>query len=125
MNRVTSEPAKEVFCKYYLKNLKQEVPIAVRDDGYEIMVPYRPGSPLQISDEEWRKLNMEAPEKLEELYKNAVQEVSTRNLLDLEDGGCGSMVYREHSKVQQNDKLLNIIHFVQITAVEVLQDTLA
>ncbi len=124
MGRVTSEPAKEVFCQYYIKNPKQDTPIAVRTDGYEIAVPYREGRSLELSDEEWRILNRDNPEKLEHLYKQCVQEVSSQNLLDLQDGGSGSMVYREHSKVKQNDKLLNIVHFVHIAAVEELMNTM-
>lgn len=126
MDRVTSEPAKEVFCKYYLKNTKQDTPIAVREDGYEITVPYREGKSLIVTDDEWRRLNREEPEKLEALYKEqSLQEVSSKNLLDVRDGGCRAMTYREHSKLQQDKKLLNVVHFVQISAMDNLLQTLA
>lgn len=124
MNKLTSEPAKEVFCKYKLKNPKKDVPIRILSTGYEISIPYREGTKLEISDEEWRDLNMNNKEKLEEMYKGLVQEVSSKNLLDIKDGGTGHLVYREHNKVKQGDDVLSIMHFVCMSAMEDLLPTI-
>jgi hypothetical protein len=125
VNKTTTEPAKEVFCHYYLRNPRKEVPIQIMSDGYEIALPYREGETLDISDEEWRKLNMEDPAKLDAMYKALVQEVSSKNLLDVRDGGCGSLRYREHNKIKYNGKLLNVMHFVNMDAMEHLTDSLS
>jgi hypothetical protein len=123
MDKATSEPAREVFCKYYLKNTKEDVPIEAKDDGYELTLPFREGKGLEISNEEWRELNLTNPEKLEHMYDQCVQEVSSKNLLDIPDG-CAHLTYREHSEVLHDDKKLHIIHFVQICDVGDLLESL-
>lgn len=35
----TSEPAKEIFCKYTLTNTKELLPIDIKEDGYKINLP--------------------------------------------------------------------------------------
>ncbi len=126
IDKTTSEPAKEVFCVYLLKNPKQEIPIQILDNGYEITIPYREGTKLNISDEEWRSLKAQNPEKLEQLYKQLLPEVSSKNLLDIADGGSGGYLsYREHNKVMKNDQPLNIMHYVCIHTIESLNESLA
>ncbi|MEX5543866.1 hypothetical protein, partial [Pseudomonas poae] len=83
------------------------------------------GPKLEISDEEWRKLLREEPDKLEALYRNTVQEVSSKNLLDIKDGGSEHLSYRELNKVKKGEQLLNIMHFVMIEKIEKLTDSLA
>lgn len=117
-DKMTSEPAKEVFCNYYLKNPKEEIPIRILDDGYEITIPYREGKDLNLSNEEWRELNMNDPEKLQEMYENLESEVSSKNLLDIEDGGSEFLNYRELNKVPSEDKFLNIMHHIVISKME-------
>jgi hypothetical protein len=121
---MTSEPAREVFCNYYLKNPKKDVPIEILKDGYEISIPYREGIPLNISNEDWRILNIYHPEKLQQLYSQTVEEVSSKNLLDVKDGGSGWLTYREHNKVKIGNKLLNIMHFVCISTIESLIESI-
>lgn len=124
VDKATSEPAREVFCKYYLKNAKADVPVEAKDDGYEITLPYRQGKSLEISNEDWRELQMKNPEKLEHMYDQCVQEVSSKNLLDIIDGGSAYLSYREHSEVMQDDKKLHIIHFIQICDISQLLESL-
>lgn len=123
IDKVTSEPAKEVFCKYYLKNTKQDTPIVIRDDGFEIVLPYRQGKCLEITDEEWRELKFNNPEKLESMYQKCVQEISSKNLLDIKDGGSGHMSYREHN-IKKSERIPNVMHFVQINSMDKLKDSL-
>lgn len=120
LNKVTSEPAKEVFCRYYIKNDKEDTPVLVQKDGFEITLPYREGKGLNITDEEWRELSLNNPEKLELMYANCVQEVSSKNLLDLIDGGSKHMAYKEYNKIEQEKRTLKIMHFVQLDDIEKL-----
>lgn len=124
MSKITSEPAKEVFCKYTLKNPKRELPVQIMEDGYEISLPFREGVGLDITDEEWRRLLRDEPDKLEEMYRKMVQEVSSRNLLDIADGGSESLSYRELNKVKRGEQFLNIMHFINIEKIEKLTDSL-
>lgn len=130
LQRRTSEPAKEIFCKYHLKNPHHDQPIQILDDGYEVSLPYREGQPLcndkgqPLSDEEWRVLNATNPDKLNELYHKHVTEVSSRLLLDSSDGGNQLMAYREHNKIRQENSELSIIHYVNLLDMERLTSTL-
>lgn len=125
-NKTTSEPAKEVFCMYYLKNPKKDTPMQILENGYEIAIPFREGTKLNISDEEWRKLNRENPDVLDALYSQQIQEVSSLNLLDIKDGGNGgSMTYREHNKIKRGEQFLNIMHFICIETMETLLSSLS
>lgn len=115
MDGVTTEPGRELFCKYRLRNPKSELPIRICEDGYEIFLPYREGSRPPISDEEWRRLSRDRPDLLDEYYDKWVPEVSSRNLLDPPHGG-GSLAYRESNKVKRGDHTITIMHFVCISS---------
>lgn len=123
-HKFTSEPAKEVFCRYILKNPKKEIPIQILENGYEIYLPYREGTKLNISDEEWKHLKLHNPDKLEELYKKLKPEISSKNLLDFKDGGGQSLSYREFNKVKKNKELLEVMHYVCVSNVDLLTPTL-
>ena len=129
LNTNTSEPAREIFCRYYLKNTKEDHPIQILPDGYGIQIPYREGGMLlneqgqPISNDEWRELNFHNPEKLDELYKKQIMEVSAENLLDPPHGGK-HLFYREHNKVQQDGSQLNIVHYVNMNDIEKLCESL-
>lgn len=116
--KLTSEPAVEVFCIYQLKNPKKDMPIQILSNGYEITLPFREGIDLKISDEEWRDLSLNNPDRLEGLYKQTVTEISSKSLLDLRDGGSEHLMYREHNKVKKGDEILSIMHFVCMGTME-------
>jgi hypothetical protein len=122
--RMTSEPAKEIFCKYFIGNPKKDDPIRVLENGYSIPLPYREGVRLDIPNEEWWELYRKDPKRLEELEKVCVEEVSSKSLLDLKDGGCGHLSYREHNKIQKEDKTYSIMHYVSINAMEQLVNSI-
>ena len=123
--KALNEPTSEVFCKYYLSNPRQELPIVILEDGYVVCVPFRPGKKVKpLSDEEWRRLSFHNPQALEKWYKAQVYEVSSKNLLDIQDGGSAHLSYREHNKIKKNDTMLNIMHFVSIDDMEILNDSL-
>ncbi len=129
LNKQTSEPAKELFCKYYLKNPREDHPINIVEDGYEIAVPYRKGQKLlndrgkPLSDEEWRHLNATNPDGLEVLYDKRVSEISSKLLLD-PPLGIQYLAYREHNKVRQDDGELMIVHYVNIMDIGQLVNSL-
>lgn len=124
INKATSEPAKEVFCQYSISNTREDVPITIKEDGYNLVLPYRPGKGLDITNEQWRELHLKNPEKLELMYKQCVQEVSSKSLLDIIDGGAAYLSYREHNEVKHEGRKLQIIHFIQIIDVERLTESL-
>lgn len=93
----TSEPAKEVFCKYYLKNTKMDVPIEIVKEGYVVDIPYRPED----------------------------NPCTSENLLDVKDGGSKMMFYKEHNKVKTEDgQVMFIIHHVHLSDIEGLIETM-
>jgi len=125
LGKVTSEPAQEVFCNYYIKNPKKEIPIKILSDGYEINLPYRPSSSIEkMSDDEWRKLNRDDTQKLEKIYDSYKKEVSSKNLLDICDGGSKFLNYRELNKIFVKEKELNIMHHITISDIEELEKSL-
>lgn len=123
-DNMTSEPGKEVFCRYYIKNPKEDCPIQILENGYEIIIPYRLGQKLSISDEQWRYLNFKEPEKLKAMYKSLVNEVSSNNLIDIKDGGSECLKYREHNKIKKGEEMMNVMHFVNIGTIESLIESI-
>lgn len=117
----STEPAREVFCRYYLSNPKDDFPIGIRKDGYSIPIPHKPGSIPDISNEEWFKQTKEEREAYEAKIK---PEFTSKNLLDCQDGGSKFLFYREHNKIKYEGRWLTIIHFVQIADMEELIDSI-
>ncbi len=123
-DRSTSEPAKEIFCKYYLKNNKIDCPIQIKEDGYEITLPNRDGTLPKLTDSEWRILNMQNQSKLEGHYQKCSRQSSSLNLLDLKDGGSKSLSFREHNKSKRAEGFINFIHFVSMMDIDDLTSSL-
>jgi hypothetical protein len=118
VGKLTSEPANEVFCKYYLKNPKQEKPIKILEDGYEITIPHHLGESPDIHEA------MENLTKLEKINAKTKKEVSSKNLIDIADGGSEFLNYRELDKVIVNNKELSIMHYVVINRMQKLEESL-
>lgn len=123
-DKTTSEPAQEVFCQYILSNTKKNNPIRIMNAGYEINLPYRLGENSPLSDNEWRFYKTNDPRKLDAWYKQMVEEVTSKCLLNAKEGGSGSLIYRETSKIQKDDKTINLIHYVCIETMESLIESL-
>jgi hypothetical protein len=118
----STEPAREVFCKYYLTNPKGDFPIGIRKDGYTIPIPYKPAPPIpDVTNEEWLKFTKEEREEYESKIKPGF---TSENLLDYKDGGSKFLFYREHNKIKHEGKKLTIIHFVQISDMDDLTNSL-
>lgn len=119
---ISSEPAREVFCNYYLSNVKQEIPIKILENGYEIVLPYKEHPKRRdLTNEEWRTMS---EEQLEVYYKLNGYAVTSESLLDVADGGSECLMYREHNKVKFNNKMLAIVHFVSIEDMDYLHRTM-
>lgn len=105
----TSEPAQEIFCKYKIQNPRQSVNIKQTDDGFTIIMP-----------------NLEADDSVnEELMKTAQNKIGTsESLLDLADGGKEFCEFRLYQKLQVNDELHHLIHYIDIRPIEVLTKTI-
>lgn len=116
----TSEPAKEIFCNYYLRNPKKEIPIKTMNDGYLICLPYKiPTSRVrEISNEDWLKLNQE---QREAYYTAIPNEISSTSLLDIQDGGSETLMYRESNTIKNGDKFIKIVHYVNIYSIDYLK----
>ena len=121
---MTSEPAREVFCRYRIKNTGEKAPIKLVDGGFELTIPDRqPIAPPQcISNEEWREMT---EQEKEEIASFQMPGSSSLNLLDLKDGGTGTLMYREHSKIRADGHpgSVAIVHLVQIRPIEDLKTT--
>ena len=120
----TSEPGKEIFCKYVICNPRTECPIKILKDGYEITLPYRLGKKEKLSDEKWLDLSMNNPDALHQYYSQAVSEVSSKNLLDPEHGGGRCLVYREHNKITIGKEPSNVVHYVKIDDMDELLESI-
>lgn len=90
----TSEPAKEIFCRYVLTNNAKSDPIVPIVEGYKINLP------IKVEDSSVEK-----------------------KLLDIADGGAECLFYREFNKVYKPTQY-DLIHFVQIMPIEMMEKTL-
>lgn len=123
-SKTTSEPAREIFCNYYVKRQDTEVPIQVVDDGYEITIPNRTGTLPKLTNDEWRHLNANHKDKLHDLYDKCKKSNNSSDLLDFKDGGSKRISFREHNKVKKNNTYINFIHFVNVADIDFLTSSL-
>lgn len=91
----TSEPAKEIFCKYSIFNQGDTEPIFSTKEGFQLNLP------TMIENQDATKL-----------------------LLDIKDGGTECLFYREFNQVKKPVQY-DIIHYVQIMPIEMMEQTLS
>lgn len=96
----SSEPAQEVFCQYTITNEPQDMVVASLPTGYRINLP----QPKPSADEESRTLN---PKKLG----------------NTEDGGSGWLLFKQFQTVKQNEKALQILHYIELRDFEYFWDS--
>lgn len=116
------EILKEIFCKYVISYCKENVPVQITSEGFVVKIPHRPKKTIvELTDEDFLKLNSR---EYNNLFKKNTSEISSKNLLDLKDGGDESLIYRERYKgVLGNKKILQTHHF-QISDIGVLINSL-
>lgn len=107
----TSEPAKELFCKYTLTNIPEYKLISQTDEGYIINLPQK----LELNGEN-------VPKEVKDVV--AVQLGTSERLLDIKDGGSEWLEFRQYNKIQKENKTFNVVHFIEIKPDELLIDTL-
>jgi len=90
----TSEPAKEIFCKYVVTNDGKNAPIFSTNIGFQLNLP-------RIIDDQ----------------------NSEKKLLDIADGGEECLFYREFNKVNTPINY-DVIHYIQIMPHEIMLKTL-
>ena len=113
----TSEPAKEIFCKYKLTNIADDYPVTILAKGYQINLPqviFQIGKP-----ENWSKMSQE--EKSVWRTTHPLQ-ISADDLADL---GNDMLNFKKYSKITENNKRLNIIHAISVGTIELLEKSLS
>ena len=85
----TSEPAKEIFCKYFLTNYPEERAIVPLEDGYVINMP-------QHLSEDNEKMPVEL-------------------LLDEKDGGEKYLTFKQVSRVSYLEKEFEMVNLVVLS----------
>lgn len=122
---ITSEPGTEIFCKYILTNEPAVSRVYCNKNKYEINLPqfpadYKPTKPF--TDSEWRGLTTR---QQEDWYERTEPPVSSKNLLDLIDGGSnGFLFFTIQDNMKKNKKHIDIVHEVQIMPIEKLVESL-
>lgn len=94
----TDEPAEEIFCKYILSNDENDFSIREHDEGFEINLP---------------QVNM----------KNTKKALS-QSLLDVKDGGCEEIFFKEETKIEIDGKNYKVLNYVEIKPIEILMATM-
>lgn len=94
----TSEPAKEIFCRYCISNNENSKAITPTVDGYSLNIPQK--------------------------FINFNKDSGALRLLDVKDGGCEELVFKQHGKILKNNKQYNVVHFIEIKPIELLLETL-
>lgn len=95
----TTEPAKEIFCKYNIFNDNASSSIGYKENGYDIHLP-------------------------KNFVNFKTNKTNSFRLLDVKDGGCEGLVFRQYSKLAINKKSYSIVNFVEIKPIEYLLGTL-
>lgn len=107
----TSEPAKEIFCKYQITNDSSIKAVVPTNDGYIINIP--------------QHIKFKSNSISEEVRDFLNQNISTsEKLLDLKDGGSEWLDFRSFGKISHNEIIYNVIHFIEIKPMESLLSTL-
>jgi hypothetical protein len=95
----TNEPAREIFCRYVLKNSKIDKAIRILEDGFIITLP--------------NQIEVKKTDGLIFANKSNNQR-SYKNLLDPIDRGGRTLQYREKNRAIYKNKKITIMHYVHI-----------
>ena len=119
----TSEPAKEVFCQYVLMNAQNDLPVGINKDGYTINLPS--ANPLAQT----KRPNPKIWERMSSFEldcwkkENPTGDCSI-DLLDPEEGGISSLVFKKQNKARnKSGTKFEVIHYVQILDYDVFEQT--
>jgi hypothetical protein len=116
----TSEPANEVFTIYRLTNKPESHVVKTNVSGYEINMPQQPEKDLE-----------KVPPNIVESLGIQKELPTSKNLLDIKDGGSEFIQFRQYAQSnliidgKKTKKPLNIVHCIEIRAIESLSRSLA
>lgn len=121
----TSEPAEEVFCKYTLNNKKNNNAYvkSTKNNTYIINLPQVPSDYKErfLSNENWLKMSEKDKSNW---YKSNPTPLSSKKILNVQDGGCQSLSFQIQHEISINDTKSYIVHFVLIKKIEELNESL-
>jgi hypothetical protein len=109
----TTEPAKEIFCKYLITNQPTSDTIDLWDGGYKINTPQQD------------KMD-EIPPKIKEVVAHK-SVGSAKNLLDIKDGGSQWLQYKVFKKFKAVGVThpIRVVHTIEMKPMENLTTTLS
>ena len=93
----TSEPAKEVFCKYQITNDSINRILLQTDEGYNVNIPQN----VEVHNENNEPLT-------------ATHFSTSEQLLDLSDGGVEYLEFKQYTKLNKKMHKFNVVHFFDI-----------
>jgi len=118
----STEPAVEVFARYQILPGEPGLSVKQGPGGFSITLPHPPPPAKKPPENVWKALS--------EVDRDAWFEKNnpgpnTECLLDVRDGGCAFLAFRQFNNVERNKKQLRLIHFVEIKDIEVLNRSLS
>jgi hypothetical protein len=103
----TSEPAREVFCRYKLTNNLPNRAITTFDAGYCINLP-----------------QLNSTEDQDDYSVFAAKYGSSERLLDIKDGGVEYSEFKQYHNAYIDGVAMTILHYVEIKDLEYLIETI-
>jgi hypothetical protein len=116
----SSEPGVEVFSLYRIY-VADQLSIKHQKDGYEITIPEKSKETEKLPDDIWDSLSKEEQDLW---YANNEPEPCLRNLLSIKDGGSDWLAFRQLSKIKKSNRLLYLIHFIEMKNADLLAESL-
>lgn len=99
----SSEPGNEVFCKYKLIPCDYKIYVKHNESGYDIYLPKKSYDPEE----------------------DRTNPLTIKNIIDHKDGGVEWIAFRQFAKAKNNNKPVNIVHFVEIKTIEELEKSIS
>lgn len=106
----TSEPAKELFCKYKITNEPINKAIETVDEGFVINLP--------------QKIDLQPEDTVDDSFREAMKHLPTsERLLDIKDKGAGYLHFKQYNQVVINSIEFSIVHIVELQNEDFLIDS--
>jgi hypothetical protein len=109
----TSEPAKEVFCKYKLTNVTEDYPVTTLARGYKINLPQVLS---MIRPDNWSEMSSSDKSYWRQTHPS---QICGLDLLDL--NAEETFHFKRYTKLTENGNRMNLIHAVEIGTFEILE----
>jgi hypothetical protein len=97
----TSEPARELFCKYKITNEPVNKAISTVEEGFVINLPH--------------KIELKPEDKVDDSFREAMKNLPTsERLLDIKDKGAGYLHFKQYNQVAIDSIEFSVIHIVEL-----------